>query len=190
MVDVLGVSAKEYWTSERSKEYESKRNVQKTQERMTRELLALQPVLGFVLDAGCGSGFSTRVLKQHARTIGIDISEHMCVLAREKGLDVVCADFSRIPFKTGSFDFVVSISALQWATGRTRDELLIAYANVLFEFNRVLKSKGRVLLQFYPGTQAEFDVFLGLAKRWFKPAVHEVGSGKNAKRYVVLKKKK
>lgn len=40
-----------------------------------------------ILDAGCGTGLNAAVLKPHARSLtGVDISEKMTALAREKGL--------------------------------------------------------------------------------------------------------
>ena len=65
---------------------------------------------GALLDVGCGTGAQTAVLSEHGwSAVGVDISEDQLRLARERGLEVVQADASDLPFGDASFDAVVSM---------------------------------------------------------------------------------
>lgn len=63
-----------------------------------------------VLDLACGTGdFSALVRQKFSRAtcIGVDLTEPMLRLARERGLDdVACADATRLPFPDASFDCI------------------------------------------------------------------------------------
>jgi SAM-dependent methyltransferase len=64
-----------------------------------------------VLDLGCGTGNVAGGLREliNADTIGLDISRPMLSIAREKSLEVICADAGcgRLPFRDGSFDAII-----------------------------------------------------------------------------------
>ena len=65
---------------------------------------------GRLLDVGCGTGAHTVALAARGWTVtGVDVSEHMLRLARERGVDAVHADATALPFEDASFDAVVSI---------------------------------------------------------------------------------
>ena len=94
-----------------------------------------------VLDVGCGSGWATRLLAEHAsngRVTGIDISDEMIRLARESSLlfpkvDYQVASAEQLPFADGEFDHVFSMESLYY------------YANIpaaLREIRRVLRPAG------------------------------------------------
>lgn len=189
MVDILGINPEYYWTREMAEEYDSKKNIKKTQERMTHDLLSISEKKGLVLDAGCGTGFSTKIISESFDVIGFDVSFEMCRLAKNKKLNVLCASFFNIPFKSNIFELVVSVSALQWVFGKDREELILKYSDVLSEFNRVLKRNGEVLLQFYPNTKSEYELFLSLAKKFFTADEFESGVGRKRKDYLKLIKK-
>src|SRR6478736_3813068 len=65
---------------------------------------------------GCGTGATTlaiaRRLGSHARCVGVDISEQMIALARQRAADAVVefvvADAGRHPFDRGAFDVIAS----------------------------------------------------------------------------------
>ena len=63
-----------------------------------------------VLDLACGTGdFSALVRQRFLGTtcIGVDLTEPMLRLARERGLDnVACADATQLPFPDASFDCI------------------------------------------------------------------------------------
>lgn len=63
-----------------------------------------------VLDLGCGTGRTMRLLCDGNRTvIGVDISRCSLRLAREGGADVVLASAFHLPFAGDRFDAIVSI---------------------------------------------------------------------------------
>lgn len=71
-----------------------------------------------ILDIGCGSGLSGTVLEENGHHwIGIDISKSMLDVAldREVEGDLILGDMGEgMPFKAGTFDGAISVSALQW----------------------------------------------------------------------------
>jgi ubiquinone/menaquinone biosynthesis C-methylase UbiE len=72
-----------------------------------------------ILDAGCGTGvFTIDILALGANVIGLDISLPMLRRSKEKAgeypLQIVLGDMLRLPFLDGSFDKVVSVTALEF----------------------------------------------------------------------------
>lgn len=83
------------------------------------ELLALpEDETSLILDVGCGSGLSGSVLEDQGHAwVGVDIAKAMLDVAVEREVegDLMLADMGQgMPFKAGTFDGAVSISALQW----------------------------------------------------------------------------
>ncbi len=83
------------------------------------ELLALPSnVPCFLLDIGCGSGLSGEVISDNGHYwTGVDISKSMLEVAldRECEGDLILSDMGQgMPFRAGSFDGAISISAVQW----------------------------------------------------------------------------
>jgi ubiquinone/menaquinone biosynthesis C-methylase UbiE len=80
----------------------------------------LKPVPGeMVLDAGCGTGvFTHDILFSGSLVTGLDISFPMLRRAREKSgrypFSPIMGDISTVPFRDGSFDKVVSITAIEF----------------------------------------------------------------------------
>jgi SAM-dependent methyltransferase len=65
---------------------------------------------GRLLDVGCGTGAHTAAFAEHGWSpVGVDISEDQLRLARERGVEVVQADATDLPFDDVSFDAVVSV---------------------------------------------------------------------------------
>lgn len=75
-----------------------------------------EPLL--LLDIGCGSGLSGSVLEENGHHwMGIDISQAMLDVAKDREVegDLILGDMGEgMPFKAGSFDGAISISAIQW----------------------------------------------------------------------------
>jgi ubiquinone/menaquinone biosynthesis C-methylase UbiE len=72
-----------------------------------------------ILDAGCGTGiFAPDILSSGSKVIGLDLSLPMLMRAEKKlkgyPLQMVLADMLNLPFPEGSFDKVVSITALEF----------------------------------------------------------------------------
>jgi ubiquinone/menaquinone biosynthesis C-methylase UbiE len=89
-----------------------------------------------VLDVGCGWG---RELIRLKNAIGIDMSLPFLKTARNYVKnDVVLADVHHLPFKRDSFEFIVTSEVLEHVENA---------AQVIKELKRVMKPKGRLLIQ-------------------------------------------
>ena len=124
------VSAPEdFYDDKEAAKYTRNPRMMKIQEQLTEralELLALPPgKSAFLLDVGCGSGLSGRVLSSAGHVwVGCDISQSMLQVAVDEGnsieelegtVDVLTKDMGQgLAFRSGMFDGAVSISALQW----------------------------------------------------------------------------
>lgn len=192
MTDVLGSNARLYWKG-RAEEYDLNKGIKRIQEGLTgRGLELLKPENGLSLDVGCGTGFSTEIIRDTGLpVVGLDISEDMVGLARKKGLDVLVGDFKSLPFRSGVFQSAFSISTLQWITGKDEKEIREKYGETAREIYRVLKKGGRALVQFFPATAGELDI----ASREFRKAgfqgyLVEENMGKEKRKYILLSKSK
>lgn len=87
-------------------------------ERAYELLLIPEDETSLILDVGCGSGLSGSVLEENGHHwIGIDISKAMLDIALEREVDgeLLLGDIGEgMPFKAGTFDGAISVSALQW----------------------------------------------------------------------------
>ncbi|MCX7947310.1 MAG: class I SAM-dependent methyltransferase [candidate division WOR-3 bacterium] len=94
---------------------------------------------GKVLDLGCGTGNISKILKEKNYNIfGLDIAINMLKIAKKKGLkNIVNASFYKIPFKSESFDIVISIFD---SLNNVKD--LNEMKEVFSEIYRVLKIDG------------------------------------------------
>ena len=103
-------------------------------ERRMAEAVAQAPARR-VLDVGCGTGSTTlacaRVAAEGEGCLGVDISEPMIGLARERaaavgsGARFLCADAQRHPFAPGEFDMIVSRFGVMFF-----DDPVAAFANL------------------------------------------------------------
>jgi SAM-dependent methyltransferase len=65
---------------------------------------------GDLLDLGCGTGGLSIAMAELGWTVtGVDLSEDMLRRARERGVDVLLANATDLPFEDASFDAAVSI---------------------------------------------------------------------------------
>lgn len=173
--------------------YEKNKRMRKIQKEMTERAIELSNFKknSKILDIGCGTGFSTQVLVDNKfKAKGIDISEPMIEIAKSKELDVKTADFKNIPFKKEEFDGIVSISALQWITGKSYDEIINNYNKTAKEFYRVLKKNGKAVIQFYPKTEKAFEIAIkSFKKAGFSIVIAEdYPDTRKRKRYIILVK--
>ena len=111
------------------------------------EILDL-PEGSFILDAGCGTGWSTETIRDEGyKVVGVDISEDMIKIAKEKELDVSVSDIREMDFEDEAFDGVISISVLNFVADGSKTEKEI-YDNYL----KAAKEK------FYKGTHIEIEI--------------------------------
>jgi SAM-dependent methyltransferase len=97
-----------------------------------RRLLGCGP--GRLLDVGCGGGSHALAFAEDGWAVtGVDVSEDQLELARRRGVDVLQADATALPFEDGSFDAAVSM----WIHTDVDD-----LASFLREVARVLRPGG------------------------------------------------
>lgn len=133
-------------------------NIQRDITNRAIEMLALPAdKTCYILDVGCGSGLSGQALEEAGHYwVGCDISSSMLQVATERESDsgdVLKVDMGQgLPFRAGTFDGVISISALQWLCyADTNEQNPIARLGRFFSsLYAVLKKDARAVLQFYP----------------------------------------
>lgn len=186
-----------FYNDEESKKYTTSSRVQHIQASMTLRALDLLnlPPSQHVLDIGCGSGLSGEILTQEGHSwAGMDISASMLAeaLDREVEGDLFLADMGQgVPFRAGTFDAAISISAIQWlcnadtATADPKRRLLDFFATLYAS----LKRGGKAVCQFYPMNDKQTEAIQGAAKQaGFAGGivVDDAESKKNKKYYLVL----
>ncbi|XP_008578530.1 PREDICTED: ribosome biogenesis methyltransferase WBSCR22 [Galeopterus variegatus] len=117
----------------------------------------------YLLDIGCGSGLSGGYLSDEGHYwVGIDVSPAMldAALDREMTGDLLLGDMGQgIPFKPGSFDGCISISAVQWlCTANKKSDnpakRLYCFFSSLYS---VLVRGARAVLQLYPENSEQLE---------------------------------
>ncbi|KAG7215600.1 hypothetical protein INR49_022126 [Caranx melampygus] len=149
-----------FYNEEEAKKYSQNSRMIEIQTQMSEravELLNLpegQPC--FLLDVGCGSGLSGDYLTEEGHYwVGVDISKAMLDVAldREAEGDLLLGDMGQgMPFRPGTFDGCISISALQWlcnADKRTHSppKRLYTFFSTLYSS---LSRGSRAVFQLYP----------------------------------------
>ncbi|XP_049767253.1 probable 18S rRNA (guanine-N(7))-methyltransferase [Schistocerca cancellata] len=159
------------------------------------ELLALpddNPCL--LLDLGCGSGLSGSVLEDAGHIwIGVDIAQAMLEIALEREVegDLILGDLGHgVPFRAGSFDGAVSISALQWlcnADKRSHNPVkrLYKFFSTLYA---CLNRTARAVLQFYPenSDQVELVTTQAMKAGFFGGLVVDYPNSTKAKKFFLV----
>ena len=158
--------------------------MKKIQEELTLKVVELLEMKSpaKVLDLGCGVGFSTNLLREMGfEVIGIDINPLMIEKAKVKGLIVVLGDFRELEkyFKEKSFDYVISVSALQWV--KNWNDMKRVTEGVYY----VLKDNGKVGIQFYPFSEVELNMFCKIFRRAGFNCKVKIGS-RHSKRTIFL----
>lgn len=111
---------------------------------LAKRLKFIQGVLenGSILDVACGTGLLDYHLEKLGyRVVGSDISQEMLKEASTRGCARnICSPATSLPFKSESFDLVISVAALHHFAER------ITIYEALREMLRVLKQSGALLL--------------------------------------------
>jgi 18S rRNA (guanine1575-N7)-methyltransferase len=150
-----------YYDEKEARKYDSSSRIINIQAEITEraiEMLALpEGEPRFILDIGCGSGLSGEALEEAGHYwVGCDISKSMLEVAAERESetgDLVHADMGQgLPFRPGTFDGVISISALQWLCySETSEQDPRLRLNRFFStLYAVMKRDAKAVLQFYP----------------------------------------
>mmetsp|Transcript_20460 Transcript_20460/g.31990 ORF Transcript_20460/g.31990 Transcript_20460/m.31990 type:complete len:283 (-) Transcript_20460:83-931(-) len=160
-----GDEAKKYAMNSRMRE------IQTTLTERALELLALPNENSFVLDVGCGSGLSGECITEAGHHwIGMDISKDMLEVARDQEVegDVLLGDMGHgFPFRPGTFDGCISISAIQWlcnadTAGNNPYKRLLIFFTSLYH---CLTRGGRAVLQWYPENAQQMELVTTSAMR-------------------------
>lgn len=160
------------------------------------ELLALpdDDESRLILDIGCGSGLSGSVLEDSDHIwVGIDISKSMLDIAveREVAGDVILGDMGEgMPFKPGTFDGAISISALQWLCNADKSyhnptKRLSKFFTTLFS---CLTRTARAVFQFYPENSDQIEMITGQAMKagFYGGLVIDYPNSAKAKKYYLV----
>lgn len=146
--------------------------VQTTLAERCMELLALPPgEQTLLLDIGTGTGLSGEVLTNGGHHwMGFDISSAMLAEALEKDVegDLLEADAGLgVPFRMGTFDGAISVSAIQWLCNADRsDHNPYKRMNLFFaSLYASLRKSARAVFQFYPENAIQIELLTASAMR-------------------------
>ncbi|KAL4913191.1 S-adenosyl-L-methionine-dependent methyltransferase [Aspergillus aurantiobrunneus] len=191
-----------FYDDNESRKYTTSSRIRNIQADMTHRALELLDLNApsLILDVGCGSGLSGEILSQEPREqggphtwVGMDISPSMLDTALQRGVegDLFLADIGQgVPFRPGTFDAAISISAIQWlCNAETSDVSPEGRLRRFFEgLFASLRRGGRAVCQFYPKNDIQRTMVSGAAiKAGFGAGILEDDPGtKNSKLYLVL----
>lgn len=154
-----------------------------------------------ILDLGCGTGFSSETLIENGfRVIGIEVLADMIKKAKHKqklleinDLELIMADINYLPLKTDSIDHIISVSAYNFITYGTHSlrEKRKVVNNTAKYLNKLLKEKGRIVIELYPESDDELDLFTSsFTKNGFEGyMIKNNPEQKSGQTFLLLKKK-
>ncbi len=122
------------------------------------------PSGSMILDVGCGTGIMLEHLKKYSFPVGIDISSDALYFSHLRGhKKLVRASVMALPFKDKSFDLIATLELIYHL--QVKDDL-----KALAECYRVLKKKGRIILQVpaYNFLRSEHDKAVHTRHRYTK----------------------
>ncbi|MFW9946269.1 MAG: class I SAM-dependent methyltransferase [Candidatus Odinarchaeota archaeon] len=173
------------YLGEKSYEYENSKWMERNQKKATilclqylydekldnlgrKGVLDRKPYL--ILDLGCGTGFSSEVLiSSGLKVIGVDVLLDMLIKAKSKiahlengsNLFLILADMKYLPIRTNSINHIFSISAYNFILYEKEDykDINKTLNNTAKYLRRILKSNGRIIIEFYPKSDEELNLF-------------------------------
>lgn len=163
-----------FYNYDEANKYTQNTRIMSIQESMTNraiELLEVRERDGpqLILDLGCGSGLSSQCIEEWGhRWVGVDISDAMLNVAKERKNEGELDDLQALkcdlgdglPFKPGSFDGAISVSALQWLCNADKKshspaKRLLKLFTTLYT---CLTREGRAVFQFYPENPQQVEL--------------------------------
>ncbi|OTA63071.1 S-adenosyl-L-methionine-dependent methyltransferase [Hypoxylon sp. EC38] len=196
------LSADVHYNDSEARKYTTSSRIQNIQASMTHRALELLDLSSpsLILDVGCGSGLSGEILSSIPSDeggphvwIGMDVSASMLDVALQRDVegDLLLADIGQgVPFRAGTFDAAISISAIQWLCNAESSDVspagrLSRFFNGLYAS---LKRGGRAVCQFYPKNDEQKKMITSAAvKAGFGAGLLEDDpETKNVKVYLVL----
>ncbi|VEN50696.1 unnamed protein product [Callosobruchus maculatus] len=187
-----------YYNEDEAKKYSQNSRIIDIQFQMSEravELLVLpEDTPCYLLDIGCGSGLSGSTLDDQGHFwIGMDISKAMLDVALEREVegDLLLSDMGQgCPFKAGTFDGAISISALQWLCNADKKhhnpvKRLYQFFSSLYA---CLSRSARAVLQFYPenGDQMELITAQAMKAGFYGGVVVDYPNSTKAKKFFLV----
>ncbi len=187
-----------YYNENESTKYHKSSRIIKIQSEITEralELLEIDEDYPFILDVGCGSGLSGQIMTAKGISwVGMDLSNAMLNIAASS---VSCSGYIladigvKFPFREDTFDYAISISAVQWLfhsfeSGHNPIQRIRTFFKSIY---RCVKQK--IALQFYC-SKKEIEILKVEANKagFFGGLVCDGEGTKNAKNYLILCKNK
>ncbi|KAI8959597.1 S-adenosyl-L-methionine-dependent methyltransferase [Daldinia sp. FL1419] len=196
------LSADVHYNDTEARKYTTSSRIQNIQASMTNRALELLDLSSpsFILDVGCGSGLSGEILSSLPPEeggphvwVGMDVSASMLDVALQRDVegDLLLADIGQgVPFRAGTFDAAISISAIQWLCNAESSDVspagrLSRFFNGLYAS---LKRGGRAVCQFYPKNDEQKKMITSAAVRagFGAGLLEDDPETKNVKVYLVL----
>jgi len=164
-----------FYNEQEAKKYSQNSRMIEIQSQMSEravELLSLpEGETCFLLDVGCGSGLSGDHLSEEGHYwVGVDISTAMLDVALEREVegDLVLGDMGQgVPFRSGTFDGCISISALQWlcnADKKTHSPPKRLYCFFTSLYSSLARG-ARAVFQIYPENSEQLELITSQAMR-------------------------
>ncbi|XP_023015205.1 18S rRNA (guanine-N(7))-methyltransferase [Leptinotarsa decemlineata] len=187
-----------FYNEEEARKYTQNSRIMDIQVQMCEravELLVLpEDSPCYLLDIGCGSGLSGSVLEDQGHFwVGLDISEAMLGVAVEREVegDLTLSDMGQgCPFRAGTFDGAVSISALQWLCNADKSchkpvQRLYTFFSTLYA---CLSRSARAVFQFYPENSDQMELVTAQAMRagFYGGVVVDYPNSTKAKKYFLV----
>lgn len=185
-----------YYNTKESNDYHRNTRIVKIQSEITEralELLEIKEDHPFLLDLGCGSGLSGKVISNKGyEWVGVDLSPSMLEVASSslQFCNLIQGDIGvALPFQDDSFDYAISISTVQWLfhSFKTEHNPTIRIRTFFKSIYRCVKNK--IVIQFYCNKK-EIEILKSEAHRagFFGGIVTDNEGTKNCKNYLVLSK--
>lgn len=185
-----------FYNDKESRKYDTNSRIQSIQREITLRCLDLLELKssGLILDIGCGTGISGSVLTENnLNWIGVDVSRDMLNICKEKNESnciIRCDMGEGLCFQPGTFDGIISVSALQWLFQSYKNSQIPKKRIRLFftSLYSVCKADTKCVLQFYLKNKKDIDFLKNEALRaGFYGGINiDKPNTKHMKQYLVL----